>query len=301
MIRYDHIFATDFLLVVSRLLYYSKFPVVQKPRQSDQLKRSVRRPTRISVTTRFKPQTVIRLLAAFLIIKVTLSVVSTYGDYLPPDFSEAGFLIGRAGYFFGAYSVAFYFHIFAGPLTLLAGLILLSDSFRKRFTRWHRRVGRVQFVCVMMVSISGVWMSRYAEGGLIAGLGFGSLAIATGTSVWFGMRTAMRRRFAEHRRWMMRNYILLCSAVVLRLTAGITIVTGSTADWVYPMSAWTSWLIPLAVYETLSRMSWFSRPMRTQKSSSSITSPPETVASASGTPGGISVDNAMTLPSAKPT
>jgi len=36
---------------------------------------------------------------------------------------------------------------------------------------------------------------------------------------------------------------------VLRLTAGFFIVTNIADDWIYPMTAWTSWLIPPAVFK----------------------------------------------------
>jgi len=48
---------------------------------------------------------------------------------------------------------------------------------------------------------------------------------------------------------MLRCYVLLCSAVVLRLTAGLATVSGVEGAWTYQMSAWTSWLVPLAILE----------------------------------------------------
>ena len=186
-----------------------------------------------------------------LILKVTVSVVSNYVDYLPPNF-ESDFLLGRDAYFFGAYQWAFYTHIASGPLTLIFGIFLLSDRLRKRFPRWHRYIGRGQVNLVLfMVTPSGIWMSMYAATGLVAGTGFAVLAVATGITAGCGWRTAVRRKFAEHRRWMTRCYILLCSAVVLRLTVGLFIVTKIDGDWISPMTAWTSWLVPLLIYELL--------------------------------------------------
>ncbi len=53
--------------------------------------------------------------AVLLVCKVTLSVVSGYGRYFPPDF-DADFLLGREAYFFGPYRWAFYTHLVAGPI-----------------------------------------------------------------------------------------------------------------------------------------------------------------------------------------
>ena len=199
-----------------------------------------------------KPVAVVRFLVVGLVTKVTVSVVLGYVDYLPPDFTSE-FLLGRGSYFFGAYSVAFYVHIVTGPITLLTGIVLMSTGLLKRFPHWHRRLGKLQVVCVLATAVSGLWMARYAGTGIVAGAGFATLAIATATTVICGFQTAIQRRFAEHRIWMTRCFLLLCSAVVLRLTAGLAIVTRFDADWVYPMSAWTSWLVPLGIYEFIRR------------------------------------------------
>src|ERR1041385_8133716 len=81
--------------------------------------------------------------AVLLILKVTLTVLIGYRDYLPPNFN-ADFLLGRESYFYGAYSWAFYIHLLSGPLSLILGTILISETFRRRFPNWHRRLGRLQ-------------------------------------------------------------------------------------------------------------------------------------------------------------
>lgn len=191
----------------------------------------------------------LRLLVFALIVKVTVGVIITFGSYLPPDF-DSGFLIGRDLYFWDGYHLAFYTHVVSGPCSLLLGMVLLSERFRRRFTGWHRNLGRVQVANVLLlVAPSGAWMSFYAETGSVAGVGFGTLGLVTGLCVLFGWRAAVKRRFAVHRVWMLRCYVLLCSAVVLRLTAGVATIADIDGDWTYQMAAWTSWLVPLAMLE----------------------------------------------------
>lgn len=188
----------------------------------------------------------IQLLVAWLVVQTTVVVVLGYCDYLPPNF-RADFLLGRRDYFFRSYQWAFYAHIFSGPVTLLLGLVLLSDTARRRFPRWHRRLGRVQGVLVLLlVAPSGLWMAGYAPG-MIAQSGFATLALATGGCAAMGWRDAVRRRFETHRWWMLRCYALLCSAIVLRLIGGLSELTG--AHWTYPLAAWISWMLPLAGVE----------------------------------------------------
>jgi hypothetical protein len=45
-------------------------------------------------------QVALTVAAALLIVKVTLSVILGYRDYLPPNF-DADFLLGRESYFWG--------------------------------------------------------------------------------------------------------------------------------------------------------------------------------------------------------
>jgi uncharacterized membrane protein len=185
-----------------------------------------------------------------LIWKVTLSVVIEYRNYIPPNF-DSDFLRGREPYFWGAYQWAFYAHLVAGPASLILGTILVSDRFRRLVPTWHRRLGRVQAACVLLlVAPSGLWMAYYAATGAIAAVGLGSLAIATAACVALGWRSAARGKFANHRRWMWRTFILLCSAVVLRMIGGLATVAQFDAPWLYPLSTWASWLAPLLVLES---------------------------------------------------
>jgi hypothetical protein len=192
---------------------------------------------------------VVAFMAALLIVKVTISVVLGYRDYWPPDF-RSDFLAGRQAYFFGAYRWAFYAHLVAGPVTLALGLLLISERFRRSWPAWHRLAGKWQIGLVALaVAPSGAWMAAYAQTGRMAGLGFFLLAMATGLCALMGWRAAVGRRFEEHRRWMWRCFLLLYSAVVVRLIGGLATVTGVDADWIYPLTAWMSWLGPLAAFE----------------------------------------------------
>ena len=201
-----------------------------------------------------KLQRVLALLAGLLVLKVTVGVLLGYGDYFPPNF-DSGFLLGRQAYFSGAYQWAFYTHIATGPVSLILGLILISEPLPMRFPKQHRALGKTQVALVLLLLVpSGLWMSYYAETGAVAAIGFASLAIATGVCVLCGWRSAVKRRFAEHRRWMWRCFLLLCSAVFLRLMGGLASMADVEPAWSYPLAAWASWLAPLAVFELRARI-----------------------------------------------
>jgi hypothetical protein len=192
---------------------------------------------------------ILALLSAGLILRVTASVISNYHNYFPPNFAS-DFLRGREGHFWGSYQWAFYAHVISGPLSLIVGLILIAERSRNRFPRWHRYLGRVQAGCVLfLVAPSGLIMAYHAAAGPIAGAGLATLAVSTAVCVSLGAWSAMRLRFAEHQRWMWRCYLLLCSAVVIRLIGGLATVSGVTGSWVDPLAAWVCWVVPLAAYD----------------------------------------------------
>lgn len=191
----------------------------------------------------------VQVLACLLIFKTVLVTFANYPDYFPANF-RADFLLGRKGYFHGSYQWAFYAHIVAGPVVLLAGLVQFSDTFRRRIPQWHRRLGQVYLVCVFVFIVpSGLWMAKYAQSGAVAGAGFAGLAVVTAVCAAMGWRTAVVRRFDVHRIWMQRCYAMLCSAVVLRIIGGASDVMD--LEWTYPLATWASWLLPLLVLELL--------------------------------------------------
>jgi uncharacterized membrane protein len=198
--------------------------------------------------------TALRWLAVVLILRVLVTILANYPDYFPPNFDSL-FLQGREATFTGAYRPAFYVHIFSGPVVLLGGLILLSDSVRRRYRGLHRLVGRVQVVVLLVLVLpSSVVMSRHAFGGWPAGLSFLLLSAATASCAIVGVVYARRRRYDQHRRWMFRCYVLICSAVALRLISGAAGLIGvPSPEGAYIVAAWCSWLIPLAACEIAER------------------------------------------------
>jgi uncharacterized membrane protein len=203
-----------------------------------------------------KLRRLITVVVALLIVRVTIEVMLGYVNYFPPNFSS-DFLHGRDAYF-SRYQWAFYPHIVTGPLALFVGLVLMSDRFRMRYPRWHRWLGRVHVANVVLVVLpSGFVMGFDAAAGTPAVISFVLLTGLTAFCTTMGWRTAMQRRFAVHRRWMQRSYLLLCSAVVLRILGGLGTVFAVPWLWYDVVIVWASWVLPFAVFELCE---W--RPMR---------------------------------------
>ena len=215
----------------------------------------------MSRTVRYRILTTgLRWLAVVLMLRVLVTILAEYPEYFPPNFDSL-FLQGREATFAGVYRPAFYVHIFSGPVVLVNGLILLSESVRRRHGGLHRFLGRLQVVVLLLFVLpSGVVMSRHAFGGWPAGLSFLLLSAATAGCAVVGVVHARRRRYERHRRWMLRSYVLICSAVALRLFSGAAELVGvPSSEGAYIVAAWASWLLPLAVYEIAERLPAYRR------------------------------------------
>ena len=199
--------------------------------------------------------TILGWLAVVLILRVLVAIVANYPDYFPPNFDSL-FLQGRQARFSGAYRAAFYVHILSAPFVLFNGLILLSEYVRRRHGDWHRWLGRMQVVVLLLFVLpSSMVMSRQAFGGWAAGLSFLLLSVATASCAIVGVVHAFRRHYNRHRRWMVRSYVLICSAVALRLISGTAGLVGvPSPERAYVFAAWSSWLFPLAAYEIVERL-----------------------------------------------
>ena len=104
-------------------------------------------------------------IGAGLVCVAVGSIAGGFGNYFPPDF-RSDFLLGRQAYFYGSYRWAFYTHILAGPISLLAGLVLLSTSARQAFPKAHRLVGACPSIlgvsCGAERTLDGLVCSRWS-------------------------------------------------------------------------------------------------------------------------------------------
>ncbi|MCY2975368.1 MAG: DUF2306 domain-containing protein [Planctomycetota bacterium] len=194
---------------------------------------------------------VLKLLASCICLTVTVGIIRQYEYYFPPNFGT-GFLLDRHLHFWNEYWLAFYIHIIATPLALLNGFYLTNDHLRSKSPGVHKALGRVQaIVIILLIGPSGLIMSLYASSGFWAGAGFACQALALMIFTVLGCVYAIRRQFAIHRLWMMRAFLTLCGAIVLRILAAVYAQSGWPQELYYPITAWLCWLLPLATYEAL--------------------------------------------------
>ena len=137
--------------------------------------------------------------------------------YLNPGF-ENGYLSGNKFPYLSVFRIGLIVHLIIAPFLVFCSSLLLFFKLEKKSPRIHRVIGRLTVYTAFLLLIpSGFILSYYAIGGLIGQLLFFSLTFLTLISVARALFEARNRNFALHRKWMIRFYILLTSAIWLRL------------------------------------------------------------------------------------
>ncbi len=144
---------------------------------------------------------------------------------------------------FEAHSAGIYSHIFSSTVALAIGPFQFSARFRKRYPSMHRRLGQAYLgIGILIGGFSGLYMSMFAYGGLIAKSGFGLLAILwlyTGLNAYLAIR---RGDVTAHKTWMVRNFSLTLAAVTLRLYLSASVVADIEFSLAYATIAWLCWV-----------------------------------------------------------
>lgn len=145
-------------------------------------------------------------------------------------------------------------HIVGGMLALLLGPVQLSRTLRARYRRAHRVSGRI-YVSAVVVG-AGCALILASTTALTFGwayaLSLHVLASVWGVSALLAWRTAVQRQFRQHEQWAERSYIATVAFVAQSLSLEIPWIAG-LGDFaeLAPTIIWSSWTVPLFVYEGL--------------------------------------------------
>lgn len=196
----------------------------------------------------------LRGLTAIVIFWIGLRIMMALDSYFPPDFQH-GFLAGRQSYFRASmYGAGFYLHIIGAPIALLSGLTQFSRGLRSWSPRLHRLLGRTYAISVLLAAAPGGLMIGFRTfAGPSAAVCFIVMSLLVSLSTVLAWRAALQRRFTSHRRWMTRSYLLIVSAILLRLIDPALRDAGVPDELSYQWSVWLSWVPSLVLFELLER------------------------------------------------
>lgn len=180
---------------------------------------------------------------------------------LPPyaTFDAAASRVPAPG-FFPPHFPLLALHVIFGSIAMLTCCLQIWPWFRARYPKAHRWTGR------------GYVVGGVLPGGLLAlvvgaATPFGHVARASDVLLallWLGCtiagwRMARQRRFADHRRWMVRSFALTMSIITNRVWGALIVVfvpqeslgasPGEIMRTVAGLSTWLGWVLPLLLAE----------------------------------------------------
>ena len=150
-------------------------------------------------------------------------------------------------------------HVLLASVVTLAGLMQLVPALRRSAPALHRWTGRTFLLVAIFMALSGVWLAVVRGTYLSVVSSVAILINALLILVFAGLawRHAVKRRFAQHRAWAMRLFMVVSGVWFLRVglmgwvivnrgPVGMTETLSGPADIVMVFG---SYLIPLAVLE----------------------------------------------------
>jgi len=140
-------------------------------------------------------------------------------------------------------------HIAGAATALLVGALQFLPRLRTRFAPIHRWNGRLYVLGCLTGGVAGFVLAFGASTGPVSTAGFGILAVIWVATTVLAWRAAMRRRFDEHRAWMVRSFALTFAAVTLRLYLPLAGLTSLPFDDAYRAIAFLCWVPNLLIAE----------------------------------------------------
>ncbi|MCR8725356.1 DUF2306 domain-containing protein [Frigidibacter sp. ROC022] len=152
-----------------------------------------------------------------------------------------------------AHPLAFFAHVGLAPLALALMPFQFWKGLRSRRPALHRRIGRAYALAILLAGLGALSLAWHSKAGPVAASGFFLLGLLWLTSTAAGVWQARARRFAAHRRWMIRSAALTFAAVTLRLYLPLGQLLGFDFDRAYTVIAWACWVPNLLLAEWLLR------------------------------------------------
>ncbi|KOV79358.1 DUF2306 domain-containing protein [Nocardia sp. NRRL S-836] len=146
-------------------------------------------------------------------------------------------------------------HVVFASVAILTCVPQIWPWFRGRFPVWHRRLGRVYvWGGVLPAGVSAFVLGVMTPFGPVAWSSNVLMAALWLSFTWLGWRTARRREFRDHRKWMIRSFTLTVSIISNRIWGVVAVLAldGRVPEEHLPqtiagISTWVGWVVPLLI------------------------------------------------------
>lgn len=149
------------------------------------------------------------------------------------------------------FRLGFYVHITTALVVLVLGLLQWLPWVAGRGPRLHRSLGLGYVLGILALAApSGLVLARFANGGLVAQVGFTLQCVVWWLTTWLAYRAARRRNWPRHADWMLRSYAVTLAALALRGESYVMFYAFHTKPIeTYLTVTWLSWVGNLIVAE----------------------------------------------------
>lgn len=153
-------------------------------------------------------------------------------------------------------------HVMLGSVAMITAVMQIWPRLRTRRPTLHRRTGRVYVAAAIPAAVCAMVIGAATPFGPVLAV---SNVVLAALWLWFtinGYLAARDRRFAEHRRHMLRSATLALSTITNRIWTPIIFVTcqplqeslfdGNETHFLWfaaGLGAWLGWTIPLGVVQ----------------------------------------------------
>lgn len=169
--------------------------------------------------------------------------------YIPYN-TDVGFLRIKQEYIsIDVWRTAFFIHVYASMWVLFAGFTQFSKKLLRHNAKLHRTMGYIYVTNILLITgPAGLLMGFFANGGLLSRVGFVMLAVLWIYFTAMALIKTRKKKFREHRNYMILSYALTLSAITLRAWKyAITNTMTLPPMDVYRVVAWLGWVGNLIV------------------------------------------------------
>lgn len=141
-------------------------------------------------------------------------------------------------------------HLGGGAAGIALGTLQFATQRWRRHAWVHRWVGRAYFVGMLVAMLGATGLIASSPAPMVIRVAFAATEVAWLVVASVGLVAIRRGQVGQHRRWMVRAYLVTLAPVIFRIAlyaavgAGIAPSPGTIAALL-----WASWVVPLLIHK----------------------------------------------------
>lgn len=183
---------------------------------------------------------------SYLLLLITL-------QYVPYHTDVAFLRIKQEVIVLNHYKIAFFTHVYTSIFLMIFGAFQFSNYIQRKYIKLHRISGRIYVGILLLLSgPSGLVMSYYANGGLLAQVSFLLLSTFWMLFTFLSLYFILKKQVIKHQKFAIRGFALTLSAISLRLFKYLLVFFFEPLPMdAYRIAAWSGWTFNLLVAEII--------------------------------------------------